>query len=102
MRRTSLIDEEDRQLRIVEIAVGTSNPKMVEAERSTINCGVFAEDTTDGVPITVGVGFDKPDPSACCFSTLCSMFASPITLLYILLCSGDNCMSFCWGGVNGK
>ena len=27
-------------MRIVEIAVGTSNPKMVEAERSTINCGV--------------------------------------------------------------
>ena len=46
------------------MAARTSSSKIAKAEMSTTYGDVFAEDTTDGVPITVGVGSSKPDPSS--------------------------------------
>ena len=48
-RRASLLDEEARQLRIIEVATGVFSSRVAEAERSTTDGAVIAEDTTDGV-----------------------------------------------------
>ena len=64
-RRASLIDEEARQLRVLEVAVGAFTSRIVEARRSTTDGAVIVEDTTDGVPTTKGAGFEKSDPSVC-------------------------------------
>ena len=64
-RRASLIDEEARQLRVLEVDVGASSSRVFEAERSITDGVVITEDTTDGVPTIEGAGFVKSNPSAC-------------------------------------
>ena len=63
-RRASLIDEESRQLRDIELVVGVSRSRVVEAERITIDGDAFAEDTIEGVPTIDGAGSEQPDPPA--------------------------------------
>lgn len=47
------------------MATGAFRSRIVEAERSTTDGVVIAEDTIDSVPTTEGVGSEKPDPLAC-------------------------------------
>ena len=63
MRKTSLINEEARQLRVLEVAAGAFSSRIVEDARSTTD-GNF-EDTTDGVRTREGGGSGKPDPPTC-------------------------------------
>ena len=64
-RRASLIDKEACQLRGIEVAAGASSSRVAEAERSTTDGTVIAEDTIDCVPTLEGAGSGKPDPPAC-------------------------------------
>ena len=45
-RRALLADEEKRQLRVVELAVGASSSRNVEIKGGTTDSDVYAEDTT--------------------------------------------------------
>ena len=60
-----MIAEESRQLRVPKVAAGESSSRIVEAERSTTDGVVIAQDTTNGVPTTKGAGSGKSDSSAC-------------------------------------
>ena len=63
-------------MRAIELAAGASSSRVVEAEktitdgvviveRGTTDDDVDAEDTTEVVQTTMGVGFETPDPPSC-------------------------------------
>ena len=52
-------------MRDIEFATGASSSRVVEAERSTTNGAVVAEETNEGVLTTEGAGFGQSDPPAC-------------------------------------
>ena len=60
-----LTEEEARQLRVGELAIGASSSKTMEIAGGTADSAVDAEETTEGVQITEEVGFGEPDPPAC-------------------------------------
>ena len=64
-RRASLAEEEARQMRAEELAVGASSSRTVEIVEGTADSVVDAEDTTEGVQITEVVGSGEPDPPVC-------------------------------------
>ena len=64
-RRSSLLDEEARQMRAHELAAGPSSSRFEAAEKSTTEGADIATDTTNGVPTTHGGGSRKLDPLAC-------------------------------------
>ena len=64
-RRASLVDEEARQMRAVELAAGASSSRNVEIAGGTFDNAVDAEDTTEGVQIIEVVGSGESDPPAC-------------------------------------
>ena len=101
-RRASLAEAEAHQIRASQIAVGASSSRTVEIAGGTTDGAVVAEDTTDGCPYCRGRGFRGIGPTILLIDgALRHKFASPTTLVFIFLCIGDNCMLFCWGGVNG-
>ena len=76
VRRASIADEEALQLRAIELVVGSSRSKIVEAKKSTTDGVVIiqrrtcegcveTEDTTEGVYTTEVVGSWTPDPPSC-------------------------------------
>ena len=64
-RRDSLVDEEARQMRALELASGACSSRFDDVKRRTTEGADIAADTTDGVPTTDGAGFVKPDPPTC-------------------------------------
>ena len=64
-RRASIVDEEARQIKVVESVVGASSSRDVETARGTINSVVADENITEGVQTTYVVGSKKSDPPAC-------------------------------------
>ena len=75
-KRDSIADEEARQLRAIELAFGVSSSRFSQAEkrttygfiiveRGTIDGDVDAEDTSEDVQTTKGVGSGTPNPPAC-------------------------------------
>ena len=52
-------------MRVLEVVARESSSNVFEAETSTTDGVVIAEDTTDGVPTTYGTGSGKLDPSTC-------------------------------------
>ena len=61
-RRSSLVDEEARQMRVVESASGASSSIDVAIASDSV---VANKDTTEGVHTTEVVGSGEPDPPAC-------------------------------------
>lgn len=61
VRRASLIDGGTRQLRAIKLAAEVSSNRVFEAERSTTDDVVVAEDTIEVVPTKEGTGSGKPD-----------------------------------------
>ena len=61
-RRASLADEEVRQIRAVESAVGASSSIDVAIASDSV---VANKDTTEGVHTTEVVGSGEPDPPTC-------------------------------------
>ena len=51
-RRASIVDEEARQIRVVELVVGVSSSRDVETEGGTTDSVFADEDTTEGVQTT--------------------------------------------------
>ena len=74
----------------------------MEIAGGTTDSAVVAEDTTEGVQIAEDVGFGNWTHQLADRQPLRHSFASPTTLVFKFLCIGDNCMFFCWGGVNEK
>ena len=64
-RIASLAEEEARQMRAGELAVGASSSKTMEIAGGTADSAVDAEETAEGVQITEVVGSGKSDPPAC-------------------------------------
>ena len=63
-KRASLVDEEARQIRAVELAVGASSSRNVEIVGGTADSVVDAAYNTEGVHIIEVVGSGEPDPPA--------------------------------------
>ena len=63
-RRASLSDGKAHQLRVIEVVDGASSTRVVEAERSTIDGDVIAEETTNGFPTLDRAGYRQSDPPA--------------------------------------
>ena len=64
-RRSSLAEEETRQMRAEELAAGASRSRTMKIAGGTADSVVHAEDTTEGVQITEVVGSGEPDLPAC-------------------------------------
>ena len=64
-RRSSLTDEEVRQMRAVKLAVGVSSSRNMKIAGGTAHSVVDGVDTTEGVENAEVVGSGEPDPSAC-------------------------------------
>ena len=62
--RSSLADEEVRQMRVVELAAGESSYRNVEIAGDTNDSVVDVVDTTEVFEITEVVGFGEPDAPA--------------------------------------
>ena len=97
-KRASLADEEARQMRAVELAVGASSSRNMEIAGGTADSVVAAEDTTEGVQIIEGT---KPT-SLLIIGALPPRFASATTLVFQFLCIGTSSCLFVGDGVNGK
>ena len=65
VRKASLVEEEERQMRARELAVKASSSRTVVIAVGTADSVVDAEDTTEGVHITEVVGSGEPDQPAC-------------------------------------
>ena len=63
-RRASLVDEEARQMRAVELAARESSSRNVEIAGGTVDSVFDVVDTTEGVQITEVVSSGKPDTPA--------------------------------------
>ncbi|TMW93132.1 hypothetical protein EJD97_012123 [Solanum chilense] len=94
-RRASLADDEARQMRAVELALGASRSRNVEILGGTANSVVDTEDTTEGVQITKVVGSEDQLADRRRFTPQVSF--NYHSCISIFVCIGDNCMSFCWG-----
>ena len=91
-------------MRDLELVAWASRSRVVKAERRSTDGVVVTEDTNEiGCLDYRGSGFRAFGPAILFIAgALRLKFASRTTLFYVLLCIGDNCMCFCWVGVNGK
>ena len=64
-RRTSLLDEDTRQMKAPELAARASSSRFEDIEGSTTEDEDIVLGTTDGDPTTEGAGSEKSDPPAC-------------------------------------
>ena len=102
-RRASLSDEEARWISAVDSTAGAYSSRDMVIAGGTAYSVVAYEDTTEGVQTIEVVGSGNRTHQLADrwrFAPLvCFTYHSRIS---IFLCVGENCISFCWGGVNGK
>ena len=64
-RGASHADEEAHRMRAIELVAGASRSRNVEIAGGIADSAVDAQDTNEGVQITLVVGSREPDPPAC-------------------------------------
>ena len=64
-RRASIVDENARKIRVVELAAGACSSRDVQTARTTNDSVVAYEKTTKGVQSTEVVDSGEPKPPTC-------------------------------------